>query len=236
MGWIALVVLVACGAGVVLQENPAELIGLSDPAAAHLVKAAAMIISIGGALFLSFSERAGFAFRQAANWSAIAVALISIYAYRGDLISMGTELAGNYAPSGPAVSEQAAASDGQRRMVAIRAEQNGQFNVNTLINRTHISMLADTGATLITLTEEDARRAGIDMQALEYNVPLRTANGTTYGALIDLDEVDVGGILVRQVPAVVSQAGVLHVSLLGMSYFRQIGTFELSGDQLILRE
>jgi aspartyl protease family protein len=88
----------------------------------------------------------------------------------------------------------------------------------------------------VVLTAEDAQRAGINLHTLEFSVPLRTANGVTHGAIVELDEVDVGGIAVRRVSAVVSQPGVLHHSLLGMSYLREIGAFELSGNQLILRE
>ena len=110
--------------------------------------------------------------------------------------------------------------ENNRRMVAIRARDNGHFDVDTLINGTHVSMLADTGATFVTLSHEDARRIGIDVNGLTYDVPLRTANGTTYGAIIEIDEIDVGGILVRRVRAIVSKADILHISLLGMSYFR----------------
>jgi aspartyl protease family protein len=236
MGWLVLALLAACGAGIVLIDAPAASLGLADGRADHLVKAVAMIASIGGALGLSQLPRAGIGFRQAASWTAIALAVVSLYAYRGEIVSRGMELAGLAEADTEAGVSATVEQASQPRMVAISAMENGQFNVEALVNGTHVSMLADTGATLVVLTSEDAQRAGINLHALEFSVPLRTANGVTHGAIVELDEVDVGGIAVRRVEAVISQPGVLHHSLLGMSYLREIGTFELSGNQLILRE
>lgn len=210
---------------------------MRNGAVADIIKIAGLILSVCMALLLSLKEQAGLAFRQASLWMAILLTGASLYTYRAELLALGTQVAGDYMPEiALARDTQTSEIENNRRMVAIRARANGHFDVDTLINGTHVSMLADTGATFVTLSHEDARRIGIDVNGLTYDVPLRTANGTTYGALIDIDEIDVGGILVRQVRAIVSKADILHVSLLGMSYFREIGSFQLSGDQLILRE
>ena len=206
-------------------------------AVADVITIAGLILSVCMALLLSLKEQAGLAFRQASLWMAVILTGASLYTYRTELLALGTQAAGDYMPEiALGRDTQTSEIENNRRMVAIRARANGHFDVDTLINGTHVSMLADTGATFVTLSHEDARRIGIDVNGLTYDVPLRTANGTTYGAIIDIDEIDVGGILVRKVRAIVSKADILHVSLLGMSYFREIGSFQLSGDQLILRE
>jgi aspartyl protease family protein len=237
LAWIGLVLVGLAGGAIAAFGVPHELLGLAEGGASDVIRIAALILSICMALLLSLKEHAGLAFRQASLWMAIVLVGASVYTYRADLMSLGSQVAGDYLPDLTFAQEtQTSETRNNRRMVAIRAGTNGHFDVDTLINGTHVSMLADTGATFVTLAYDDARRIGIDVNGLNYDVPLRTANGVTYGAVIDIDEVDVGGILVRKVPAIVSQADVLAFSLLGMSYFREIGSFQLSGDQLILRE
>jgi len=130
-------------------------------------------------------------------------------------------------------------SDNQRasaagRITAISADPNGHFSAAALVNGIHVDMLADTGATLVVLNDGDAERIGIDPGWLDFNAPVRTANGTVMAARIVLDTVRVGGIEVRDVDALVAPPGALARSLLGMSFIGAISRFELSGSQLVL--
>lgn len=235
-GWIGLLFLVVFGGALVFSENPAAYIGLADGKAADIARGGALSVLVVIAALMSMRERAGAVFQQAATWVAIVIMAGSVYSYRTELITAGQRLAGQYLPKAAvAVQDESRDEQTQDRVVAISANQGGQFDVDTLVNGTHVSMIADTGATLVTLTHEDAHRIGIDVNGLDYTVKLRTANGLTYGAMIDVDEIEVGGILVRQVATIVSQPNVLHRSLLGMSYLRQVKA-EFAGDQLILRE
>jgi aspartyl protease family protein len=118
----------------------------------------------------------------------------------------------------------------------ISANRVGQFDLSALINGQHVRLMADTGATLVALTNLDARKVGIDVSKLVFDTPVMTANGRAMKALTRLDSVVVGGIEVRDVQAIVAQPGQLEVSLLGMSYIRRLSKFELSGDQLVLFE
>ncbi len=237
MSWIGLALVGLAGGVIAVLGVPRDLFGLTDGGVADVAQIAALIFSICMALMFSRKQSAGLAFRLASLWMVIFLTAASVYAYRAELLSLAGKMAGDYLPNLAVANEtQTTETHNNRRMVAIRAGRNGHFDVDTLVNGTHVSMLADTGATFVTLSHEDARRIGIDVNALTYDVPLRTANGVAYGAIIDIDEVEVGGILVRKVRAIVSQADVLAFSLLGMSYFREIGSFQLSGDQLILRE
>ncbi len=122
----------------------------------------------------------------------------------------------------------------QQRVVAISAGSHGQFTAATLINGVHVEMLADTGATNVLLTAEDAERIGLDLEWLNFDIPTLTANGKAMVARIILDEVSVGGIKIRDVRAAVAQPGMLHISLLGMTYLGKLAKFEIKGDQLIL--
>ncbi len=119
-------------------------------------------------------------------------------------------------------------------VTAISAGQRGQFTAETLVNGVHVQMLADTGATVVALTNSDAQRVGIDLEWLEYDRPIRTANGTALAASITLDRLSVGGIEIRDVSAIVVGPGLLENSLLGMSFLGAISRFEIKGDQMVL--
>jgi aspartyl protease family protein len=142
-------------------------------------------------------------------------------------LGLASNDAGN-GPSRPAINHQGPA------VTAISAGRLGQFTAETLANDVHVSMMADTGATVVTLTESDAQRIGFDMEWLEFNTPIRTANGTAMAARITLDSLSVGGIEMRDVSAIVVKAGLLEHSLLGMSFLGAISRFEIKGDQMVL--
>lgn len=237
LAWIGLIFLAVCGVALIAIGSPAEQFGVNDEALAHIIRGTALTLVIGGSLLFSYRGNAGLAFKQAAVWVAIGLGLVSLYSYRADLLRFGQRIAGELVPGVPVSVETETAADGSsRKVVAIRATDSGHFNVETLVNGTHVTMLADTGATMVTLTNTDAHRIGIEVNSLSYTVRMRTANGVTHAALVDLDEIAVGGILVRKVAALVSQPDILDHSLLGMTFFKEIGSFEMSGDRLVLRE
>ena len=237
LAWIGLIVVAALGVSLAAFGVPQDFLGASNAAVSDVIQIAGLVLCTCTALFMGFRDTAGLAYRQSSIWLSILLVGVSAYSFRAELISFGQQAAGELIPGMTFAEENSdeRVSKGPR-LIAVRANRHGQFDVDTLINGTHVNMLADTGATLVTLTSEDARRIGFDVNGLTYDIPLRTANGITHGAKVNIDELDVGGILVRRVAAIISKPEVLHRSLLGMSYFREIGSFQLSGDQLVLRE
>lgn len=120
------------------------------------------------------------------------------------------------------------------RSVSLEADRRGHFIVDAVINGRTITMLADTGASAVVLTESDARRAGFEPRSLEFDVPVKTANGESRAAAIRLDSVDVGGIRLDDVRAMVVREGDLDISLLGMSYIGRLSSFNMAGGRLEL--
>ncbi|MFV2035751.1 MAG: TIGR02281 family clan AA aspartic protease, partial [Halocynthiibacter sp.] len=90
-------------------------------------------------------------------------------------------------------------------------------------------------ATLVVLTHDDALRIGIDVGALRYNVPVQTANGTAKNALVHLQEITVGSITISNIRALIAKPEQLETSLLGMSFLSRLTSFQIGGDQLVLR-
>lgn len=135
-------------------------------------------------------------------------------------------------------SDAHAAQNNQNRprVAAITAGYGGHFIASTLVNGIHVEMLMDTGASKVVLTSADAQRVGIDLDELVFDAPVMTANGRAYSARAILDEVNVGGIKIRNVSALVSKPEQLSHSLLGMSYLGKLRKFEIKGDQLVLHD
>ena len=139
------------------------------------------------------------------------------------------------APVKPAPSQAAAYAPSGASM-ALEPDKNGHFHAETEINGRRVTMLVDTGATIIALTAEDAMSFGIRPFPADYKVPISTANGMLNAAETKIPEVRVGNVLVRDVSAVVLPQGVLRQSLLGMSFLKKLGGFEFSGGRLLLRQ
>lgn len=102
-------------------------------------------------------------------------------------------------------------------------EDNGVFWVETVLNgSTRVEMVFDTGASLISLPAEAARRAGITLTDADPVVRTRVADGRTVeGRLVFLDEVRVGPFTVKNVEAIVNPEELQEAPpLLGGSFLR----------------
>lgn len=236
LSWIGLGILVLAGLVLVLMDNPGEAIGIGDHDLARLASGVAMLIVIGGAVFAGQRGRAGEALKEAITWLGIALVLVAVYTYRHEFTGMGNRILAELVPGVARTVQQPDVDGNGGRVVAITANQGGQFEVETLVNGNHVRMLADTGASAVVLSNSDARRVGIDPDSLNFSVEVSTANGRAFAAHVKLADVVVGGISLRNVDALVSQPGALRISLLGMTYLQRIGSFEISGTQLILRQ
>ncbi len=67
---------------------------------------------------------------------------------------------------------------------------------------------------------------GIHPAASEFTALFKTANGTVRGAPVELDMVEVGDLMVRDVAAMVLPDGALSDNLLGLSFLSRLRRFE----------
>jgi len=101
-------------------------------------------------------------------------------------------------------------------------------------NTTDIDFMLDTGASVVSLTYKDAKKIGVDVDNLTFNIPSNTANGISWGAKIMLDSMQIGPIMVHNIPARVSQENALDISLLGMSFLRELKQFNIQENKLTM--
>ena len=123
-------------------------------------------------------------------------------------------------PAKPAPAPVSAAPSA--RNVVLTKARNGHFEVEARVDGRRLEFLVDTGASHIALRESAAARLGIYPRPSDYTVRVSTANGVTKAALVQLRSVEVGDIVVRDVPAIVHSDQGLGVNLLGMSFLSRV--------------
>lgn len=111
----------------------------------------------------------------------------------------------------------------------------GHWRAQSRVNGRQVEFLVDTGATMVALTKDDARAAGIDVRHLQYDERVRTASGAARAARIKLERIQVGTVRVRDVDALVIEQG-LSMSLLGMSFLNRLEQFQVRGQTLRLQD
>ncbi len=116
--------------------------------------------------------------------------------------------------------------------LSLRARPDGHVLVNAFVNGVQIPFIVDTGATLVSLTQADAIRAGV-AGGLSYSLRTMTANGIAMAAPITLQQIRIGELEVADV-----NASVMHtpggVSLLGQSFLNRLQGYEMRDGMLTL--
>jgi aspartyl protease family protein len=124
---------------------------------------------------------------------------------------------------------QGAASGGQR--IVLTADSRGHFLPQGQINGRAVHFMVDTGATLVALSEAEAKRLNVKYQDGR-PVQISTANGTVTAYQIQLTSVRVGDLMVYDVPAVVAPQAMPYV-LLGNSFLTRF-QMQRHNDQMTL--
>jgi aspartyl protease family protein len=107
--------------------------------------------------------------------------------------------------------------------------------VNARINRSDIEVMVDTGASVVALSYEDAQRANLHPNTLNFDIPVSTANGIVKAARVKLDRVEIDTVRVENVDAMVLPAGALNGTLLGMSFLSKLDSFKSENGVLTLK-
>lgn len=170
--------------------------------------------------------------RQLLIWLVIILALATLYLYRQEALGVGNRLLAGLVPGRAVV---VTTSEGGKEVI-LHKLLDGHFQADVAVDGRTISMLVDTGASMVALSHEDALRVGIDPSQLTYSMTVMTANGRARAAPVTLDQVAVGPIVRNDVAASVAQDGRLDQSLLGMSFLETLGSLQMQTDELRMRD
>ncbi|MFM6852852.1 MAG: TIGR02281 family clan AA aspartic protease [Sphingopyxis sp.] len=119
--------------------------------------------------------------------------------------------------------------------VTLLRDGDSHFRAGMMVNGRPITMLVDSGATLVVLTQADAQAAGITPAAADYTGRARTAGGEVAMAPVTIDRITLGGIERRNVAAAVMPGNALGQSLLGQSFLGQLAEVSIADNRMRLR-
>ncbi|MEM6464230.1 MAG: TIGR02281 family clan AA aspartic protease [Pseudomonadota bacterium] len=214
-----------------INHNSGETFGLPNDRFASALYLGIWAAVVAAAVVGS-GQRLGEMARNALIWLIAILILSTVYVYRFELQSIGTRLAGGLLPGTP-ISR--VSDDGQPEVI-LNKGLGGHFQARADINGQQINMMVDTGASNIALSYNDAERIGIDVSRLRFIQPVVTANGRALAAPTTIEQISVGNIVRRNVPASVLERGKLSESLLGMSFLGTLSSLHMSRDELVLRD
>jgi aspartyl protease family protein len=123
----------------------------------------------------------------------------------------------------------------QIRTASLRKEGDGHFWATAYVNGTPVKFLVDTGASLVALSERDARKIGLDTDRLEQNAEVRTAAGRVKASTAMIDKIEIDGVTVKNVQAVIIDKGLEH-SLLGMSFLNRLDGWDVTPTAIVIRQ
>lgn len=123
-------------------------------------------------------------------------------------------------------------SDTDAGTVILTRSFDGHFYADAQVNGTTVHFLIDTGASIVALSDADARRAGLTLSG-DPQIIGSGAGGEVWGHVVRLNRVELGVKSVSDTEAVVLEGG--DRSLLGQSFLSKFGSVEINGDTMVLR-
>jgi aspartyl protease family protein len=115
----------------------------------------------------------------------------------------------------------------------IRPDNQGHFFAFAQVDGETVRFVVDTGADMVALTLDDARRAKVKFDPDRFEVVARGASGDVMGQRVVIDDIVLDGKRVRDVHGAVVED--LDVSLLGQTFLRKMRSVHLTGDEMRVR-
>jgi len=166
-------------------------------------------------------------------FAAFMVGLGTLMAEVADKMTPTPALANTVSRKVPAVETRA---PNGLRSLSIPPDSRGHFQTEGRIDGQRIGFMVDTGASVVALNETSAARFGLRPSRSDYNATVTTANGSIKAARMRLAMVDIGGLVVRDVDAMVLPDEALSENLLGLSFLSKLKRFEYANGQMVLEQ
>jgi aspartyl protease family protein len=168
-------------------------------------------------------------------FAAVMICLGTFMAEVADKMTPTSAAATTTSTSRKALSAETAAQAGLHSL-SIPRDARGHFEAEGRIDGQRIAFMVDTGASVIALNESSAARFGLRPARGDYRATVTTANGTVKAAPARLAMVDIGGLVVRDVDAMVLPDEALSENLLGLSFLSKLKRFEYANGRMVLEQ
>ncbi|MBB3219073.1 aspartyl protease family protein [Ochrobactrum sp. RC6B] len=122
------------------------------------------------------------------------------------------------------------------RRAQITPDSRGHFIADVRIAGQTLRAMVDTGASVVAINANAARRIGLSLKPDDFRYRVSTANGKTLAAHAILPSIEIGRIRVENVDAMVLRDDALSDTLLGMSFLKRLRHYEVSNGALLLTQ
>ena len=112
------------------------------------------------------------------------------------------------------------ATDGEKLIIA--PDSGGMYSISGSINGSHIDFVVDTGASLVSMNSNIAKRLGIDYKLKGEEGSSYTASGKDKIYIVNLKKVRVGNIELTNIEGAVHEGVFPVITLLGMSFLNKL--------------
>ena len=123
-------------------------------------------------------------------------------------------------------------SSGNAGSVVLERRQ-GHYFADVSVNGRNIDFLVDTGASMVALTEADARKAGIQFDRSRFTVIGSGASGPVRGQMVTINSISLQGKRVANVRGAVLEGS--DMSLLGQSFLNEMRSIEMKDGKMVIR-
>ncbi len=190
---------------------------MSTDTVMQMVYVGLLAVALSGWALVELRRNFSRTLKMALAWMMILLGLMAVYGLWGDI------------QRGFRPSQHSGTAE-----VTLPRAPDGHYYAQVAINGVTVTFMADTGASSVVLTPQDAKRVGIDPDSLAYIGEASTANGMVRTARVSLPNVAFGPFHEDSLGASVNKAP-MDISLLGMEY---LGRFQITiaGDKMVLRQ
>ena len=186
----------------------------------YIVFYVVMIVLVASSLF-GMRLAAGKALKMALAWIAIFGVAFILFAFRSELSEIGQRLKAE-ATGEPILADET---------VRIPISDDGHFWVTAKLNGRDVRFMVDSGASITTVSVDEAAAAGIAADG--QRVPVSTANGTVVVTMARAEELELGSI--SRPDFLVHITGAADVNLLGMNFLSSLSGWRVEGNYLVLQ-
>lgn len=117
--------------------------------------------------------------------------------------------------------------------VRIRMSPDGHFWAKATIGGVTRRLLVDSGATVTALSTDTASAAGLKVERPLFPMLIQTANGQVSAQTATVGELQLGNVVARDLPVVVSPA-FGDTDVIGMNFLSRLKAWRVEGQTLIL--
>jgi aspartyl protease family protein len=169
------------------------------------------------------------------NLMILAAVLVGLGTYMAQMADRMSPAAASASTPPKTIPGETVAQAGGRSL-NIPRDARGHFQTDGRIEGQRVNFMIDTGASLVALNEKSAARFGLRPSRSDYNATVTTANGTIKAARTRIAMIELGGLVVRDVDALVLPDAALSENLLGLSFLSKLKRFEYANGKMVLEQ